>query len=79
MQWFRLSFYQVQTGFGRTGTHMWGFEAHDIQPDIGRCLGNKKLKYFGGLKCIMHIIQPDIGRTLANKVSYILQYLLVEF
>lgn len=26
---------QVQTGFGRTGTHFWGFEAHGgFQPDI---------------------------------------------
>jgi len=25
---------EVQTGFGRTGTHMWGFEGHGIQPDI---------------------------------------------
>ena len=23
---------EVQTGFGRTGTHFWGFEAHDIIP-----------------------------------------------
>ena len=25
---------EVQTGFGRTGGHFWGFEAHGIQPDI---------------------------------------------
>lgn len=25
---------EVQTGFGRTGEHFWGFEMHDIQPDI---------------------------------------------
>ncbi|ELU14692.1 hypothetical protein CAPTEDRAFT_204434 [Capitella teleta] len=25
---------EVQTGFGRTGDHFWGFEGHDIQPDI---------------------------------------------
>jgi 4-aminobutyrate aminotransferase len=25
---------EVQTGWGRTGEHMWGFEAHDITPDI---------------------------------------------
>lgn len=25
---------EVQTGFGRTGTHMWGFEIHDVLPDI---------------------------------------------
>jgi len=25
---------EVQTGFGRTGTHFWGFENHDVVPDI---------------------------------------------
>ena len=28
---------EVQAGFGRTGTHYWGFEGHDIMPDIGKC------------------------------------------
>lgn len=25
---------EVQSGFGRTGDHYWGFEGHDIVPDI---------------------------------------------
>lgn len=25
---------QVQTGFGRTGTHFWGFQGHDVIPDM---------------------------------------------
>nr|XP_039248416.1 alanine--glyoxylate aminotransferase 2, mitochondrial-like [Styela clava] len=25
---------EVQTGFGRLGSHMWGFETHDVIPDI---------------------------------------------
>jgi len=25
---------EVQTGFGRLGSHMWGFETHDVAPDI---------------------------------------------
>lgn len=25
---------EVQTGFGRCGTHYWGFETHDVVPDI---------------------------------------------
>ena len=29
---------EVQTGFGRTGEHFWGFEAHDVTPDIGTIL-----------------------------------------
>ena len=34
---------EVQTGFGRVGTHMWAFEAHDTVPDIvtlGKPFGN---------------------------------------
>ena len=26
---------QVQTGFGRTGEHYWGFEMQGVKPDIG--------------------------------------------
>ena len=25
---------EVQTGFGRTGEHYWGFEGHGVSPDI---------------------------------------------
>lgn len=28
------STWQVQTGFGRTGSHFWGFEGHDVIPDM---------------------------------------------
>lgn len=34
---------EVQSGFGRTGTHMWGFERHGVKPDIvtmGKPMGN---------------------------------------
>lgn len=34
---------EVQPGFGRTGTHMWGYKRHDIDPDIvvvGKPMGN---------------------------------------
>jgi len=34
---------EVQTGFGRLGTHRWGFEAQDVVPDIvvlGKPIGN---------------------------------------
>ena len=24
----------MQSGFGRTGTHFWGFEAYDVVPDV---------------------------------------------
>ncbi len=26
---------EVQTGFGRTGDHYWGFQGHGVVPDIG--------------------------------------------
>ncbi len=25
---------EVQSGFGRTGEHFWGFQGHDVIPDI---------------------------------------------
>jgi 4-aminobutyrate aminotransferase-like enzyme len=34
---------EVQFGFGRTGTHFWGFETQDVVPDIvtmGKPIGN---------------------------------------
>ena len=34
---------EVQSGFGRTGTHMWGFERHNVLPDLvtmGKPMGN---------------------------------------
>jgi len=34
---------EVQSGFGRTGSHMWGFERHGVRPDIvtmGKPMGN---------------------------------------
>lgn len=34
---------EVQPGFGRTGTHMWGFQRHGVAPDIvtiGKPMGN---------------------------------------
>ena len=34
---------EVQSGFGRTGTHMWGFDRHGVVPDLvilGKPMGN---------------------------------------
>jgi 4-aminobutyrate aminotransferase-like enzyme len=34
---------EVQTGFGRLGTHLWGFESHGVVPDVvvlGKPMGN---------------------------------------
>ena len=34
---------EVQIGFGRTGSHFWGFETQNVVPDIitiGKSMGN---------------------------------------
>ena len=34
---------EVQVGFGRVGSHFWGFQVHDVIPDIvtmGKPMGN---------------------------------------
>ena len=28
---------EVQTGWGRTGDHFWGYQAHGIVPALGNC------------------------------------------
>ena len=28
----------MQSGFGRTGSHYWGFESHGVIPDIGKLI-----------------------------------------
>lgn len=33
-QWVWICFHQVQTGFGRLGSHFWGFQTHGVLPDI---------------------------------------------
>ena len=41
--YFYYYFLQVQTGFGRCGTHFWMFQQHDVIPDIvtvGKPMGN---------------------------------------
>ncbi len=57
---------EVQTGWGRTGEHFWGYEAHGITPDIltfAKGLGN-------GLAMAGVIARGDIMDTLqANSIS----------
>jgi hypothetical protein len=43
--------FQVQTGFGRTGDHYWGFQGHDVIPDIGK-------KEWRGAFYNLHITSP---------------------
>jgi len=57
---------EVQTGWGRTGEHMWGYQAHDITPDIltfAKGLGN-------GLSIGGVVASADIMNCIgANSIS----------
>lgn len=57
---------EVQVGFGRIGTHMWAFEAHDVVPDIvtlGKPIGN-------GHPMAAVITTPEIAASFANGMEY---------
>jgi 4-aminobutyrate aminotransferase-like enzyme len=57
---------EVQSGFGRTGTHLWGFEAHDVVPDIvtlGKPIGN-------GLSMAAVITTPAIVASLMQETDF---------
>lgn len=51
---------QVQTGFGRTGEHFWGFQMHGIVPDIvtmAKGIGN-------GFPLAAVVTTPEIAKGL---------------
>jgi len=57
---------EVQVGFGRVGTHFWGFETQDVVPDIvtlGKPIGD-------GHPLAAVITTPDIARSFANGMEY---------
>lgn len=57
---------EVQSGFGRTGTHYWGFETQDVIPDIvtmAKGIGN-------GLPLAAVVTTPDIANVLASKIIF---------
>jgi 4-aminobutyrate aminotransferase-like enzyme/Ser/Thr protein kinase RdoA (MazF antagonist) len=57
---------EVQGGFGRFGTHFWGFEFDDVIPDIvtmGKPMGN-------GHPIAAVVTRPEIAETLANQTGY---------
>lgn len=54
--------HQVQTGFGRTGDHFWGFQMHGIQPDIvtmAKGIGN-------GFPLGAVVTTPEIAKGLSR-------------
>ncbi|HEY4414418.1 MAG TPA: aminotransferase class III-fold pyridoxal phosphate-dependent enzyme [Verrucomicrobiae bacterium] len=57
---------EVQTGFGRTGTHFWGFETQDAIPDIvtmAKGIGN-------GAPLAAVVTTPKIAQSLLGKVHF---------
>ncbi|HMF45519.1 MAG TPA: aminotransferase class III-fold pyridoxal phosphate-dependent enzyme [Candidatus Udaeobacter sp.] len=57
---------EVQTGFGRTGTHYWGFETQGVIPDIvtmAKGIGN-------GCPLGAVVTTPNIARTLAERLHF---------
>jgi alanine-glyoxylate transaminase/(R)-3-amino-2-methylpropionate-pyruvate transaminase len=57
---------EVQTGFGRTGTHFWGFETQGVIPDIvtlAKGIGN-------GAPLAAVVTTPKIAQALVGKVHF---------
>jgi 4-aminobutyrate aminotransferase-like enzyme/Ser/Thr protein kinase RdoA (MazF antagonist) len=57
---------EVQTGFGRVGTHLWGFEMQNVTPDIvvlGKPIGN-------GHPLAALITRRDIANAFDNGMEY---------
>ena len=57
---------EVQAGFGRTGTHFWGFETQGVVPDIvtmAKGIGN-------GCPLAAVVTTPEIASTLASRIHF---------
>lgn len=57
---------EVQTGFGRLGTHFWAFEDHDVVPDIvvmGKPMGN-------GHPLAAVVTTPEIAASFDNGMEF---------
>ncbi len=57
---------EVQAGFGRTGSHFWGFETQDVIPDIvtmAKGIGN-------GCPLAAVITTPEIAKVLATRIHF---------
>jgi alanine-glyoxylate transaminase/(R)-3-amino-2-methylpropionate-pyruvate transaminase len=57
---------EVQTGFGRTGTHFWGFETQGVMPDIvtmAKGIGN-------GAPLAAVVTTPKIAAVMAQKTHF---------
>lgn len=57
---------EVQPGFGRTGSHMWGFQRHGIVPDIavmGKPMGN-------GMPIAAAVMKAEVQEKFGRDIRY---------
>lgn len=57
---------EVQAGFGRTGTHFWGFETQSVTPDIvtlAKGIGN-------GCPLAAVVTTPEIAQSLSSRIHF---------
>lgn len=57
---------EVQSGFGRTGEHFWGFEGHGVTPDIvtmAKGIGN-------GFPLAAVVTTPEIAQTMSHALHF---------
>lgn len=57
---------EVQCGFGRSGSHMWGYQRHDVVPDIitmGKPMGN-------GYPVAGVAMRPHVVQAFGNDMRY---------
>ncbi|HEY1791351.1 MAG TPA: aminotransferase class III-fold pyridoxal phosphate-dependent enzyme [Opitutaceae bacterium] len=57
---------EVQTGFGRTGTHFWGFETQGVVPDIvtmAKGIGN-------GCALGAVVTTPEVAKALTSRIHF---------
>lgn len=61
---------EVQSGFGRLGTHMWGFETHDVVPDVvtmAKSIGN-------GMAMAAVVTTEELADSFAANVLHLNTY-----
>lgn len=57
---------EVQTGFGRTGSHFWGFQNQGVVPDIvtmAKGIGN-------GLPLAAVVTSPEIAEAITGRIHF---------
>ena len=66
---------EVQTGFGRTGEHYWGFQGHDVVPDIvtlAKGIGN-------GFPIGAVVTTPEIAKVMTRVLILTRYYVMYAY